>query len=244
MGFSHIVLAFCFIFFCKRKLSNGKNMFDCLTGLLMVGLVLFTQSNALAQTLTQTVDIEGFGADNGGADMAIGDLDLIAEITFMLPAITSFDSISLELAHTFGSDVQIELVDPTSATTVIIVGQGEVDPVGAPHDDGSDLGDTMGNPGLLANVVNYELVATASPLFMDHSGGDVLAAGIYGADAWVTGVFAAGNWTVRILDAWDTGDTGSIGDVSVSFTPVPEPGTIALAVLAMGSVLGLRRRRS
>jgi len=232
----------------------GKICFSCL---LAVGLMAFVQSSAIAatglgpHTQTQTVDIEGFGADDGGTVASFGDLDLIAEVTFTLPAILSFDSIGLQLAHTYGSDVQIELVDSGGATTVIIVGQSAQAP--ATHDDGTDLGDVMGNPGLLANVADYELVAPPAgtlpdfPLptsFMDHESGGVLAAGTYDADAWVTGGFAAGVWTVRILDAWDTGDTGSIGDVSVSFTAIPEPGTIALAVLAMGSALGLRRRNS
>jgi len=216
----------------------------CFSGLLVVGLMACAQSDAVAQTqtITEVVGIEGFGADDGGPIGSFGDLDLIAEVTFTLPAINSFDSIGLQLAHTYGSDVQIELVDSGGATTVIIIGQGEAAPF--THDDGTDLGDTAGNAALLANVVDYELVATAGTLFMDHTGGGVLAAGTYGADAWVTGGFAAGDWTVRVLDAWDTGDTGSLGEVSATFTLVPEPGTIALAVLAMGSILGLRRRNS
>jgi len=228
--------------------------------LMMAGLVVVAPSGAFAGTVTATVGLEGFGATvaNGGT---IGDTGgngnegaEYASVTLSLPEIASLDSMVIQLAHQYASDVGIVIEDPNGGSTVVVVGDaagawpaspvaGVVYPFGGGHDDNTDLGDGLGYD--LANVVDYTLDPTAADPFMDHFGGGVLAAGSYNPDAWVpAGPFPAGDWTVRVWDTWDVFDRGSIGDVSLNYTAIPEPSAIALAVLAMGSVLGLRRRNS
>ncbi len=210
------------------------------TGFLMVALAASAQSIAMAATMTQTVNAT-FGAGDPGGDGDLGS-EFFA-LTFSLPAISSFDSIGLQLAHGYGSDVEIQLDAPgVAGSLMVVVGDDPI--VGNGHDDDTMLGDGAGI--LVANVVDYTLDPTASGPFMDHVFGGVLASGSYTPDAWVAGAFPAGDWVVRIWDTWDANDPGAVGDVSVSYTvaPVPEPTSIGLAVLAMGGILGLWRRNS
>ncbi len=211
----------------------------CMTSFLMVALATCATSTALAVTMTQTVNAT-FGAGDPGADGDLGS-EFFA-LTFSLPAIASFDSIGLQLAHGYGSDVEIRLDAPgVPGSLVVVVGDDPI--VGNGHDDDTMLGDGAGV--LVANVVDYTLDPTAGGPFMDHVFGGVLASGSYTPDAWVAaGAFPAGDWVVRIWDTWDANDPGAVGDVSVSYTVVPEPASIGLAVLAMGGILGLRRRNS
>ena len=207
----------------------------CITSILMVALAMSAQTTAYADLMTQTVN-GTFGDGDPGGDGDTGS-EFFA-LTFSLPAISSFDSIGLQLAHNYGSDVEIRLDDPNGGSTVVVVGD---DPNGANgHDDDTMLGD--GGGVLLANVVDYTLDPAASGPFMDHVFGGVLASGSYTPDAWVSGAFPAGDWVVRIWDTWDANDPGAVGDVSVSYTAVPEPTSFALAALAMGSILAMRKR--
>ncbi len=165
------------------------------------------------ETVSQSVNaVFGSGdPDNSGGASA----SLYETVTFSLPEIFSLNSIGLQLAHDYGSDVEIRLVDPNGNTTVIIVGDDAPGGTNG-HDDNTKLGDGNGNG--LANVVDYTLDPTAGSPFMDHVAGGLLPSGTYSTDAWANGSFSAGDWTVEIWDTWDANDPGAIGDVSLTYT--------------------------
>ncbi len=158
--------------------------------------------------------------------------------TFSLPAITSLDSIDIDLAHLYGSDVELRLVDTNGGTTVIVEGDDAPNSTNG-QDDFTQLGDGGGITA--ANVRTYTLVDSPTPIFPDASGG-ALAAGTYGTDGWSTGSFPAGTWTLEIWDTWSGNDGGYVGDVTLNFTAIPEPTSFALAALAMSSILAMRKR--
>ncbi len=178
--------------------------------------VVIDPPGPVTETMTQAVNIQGFGGNPNQDANAQGTPILVTEVVFALPEIDSFHSIGLQLAHSYSSDIQIEIDDPTGATTVVVLGVNEsMLNGGLGTDDSTGLGD--GNGTNLANVLDYVIDPTASEDFKDGANGGFLNAGSYAGDDWVSGSFAAGNWTVRIIDAWDENDPGSVGDVSVSY---------------------------
>ena len=175
------------------------------------------------ETLTQSVDIQGFGGNPNSDANSQGTPILVAEVVFSLPAIDSFHSIGLQLAHSYSSDIQIEIDDPTGATTVVVLGVNQsMLNAGQGTDDSTGLGD--GNGTNLSNVRDYVIDPTASEAFKDGANGGFLSGGSYSGDDWVSGGFDAGDWTVRIIDEWDENDLGSLGDVSVSYVLPSQPG--------------------
>ena len=206
----------------------------CMSSFSMVALAMITTSIVHAGSITHTVDAT-FG--DGDPDANGASASLYETVMFALPAISSLDSVGIQLAHAYGSDVELHLWYGTDPATVIIIGDDAPDGLNG-QDDSTQLGDGAGVG--VANVVEYTLVETGGS-FPDGSGG-VLASGTYGTDAWPAGSFPAGNWTLQVWDTWDANDPGAVGDVTLNYTAVPEPGTIGLAVLAMGGIFGLRRR--
>ena len=185
--------------------------------------VIVDPSGPTIETLTQTVDIQGFGGNPNLDPNGQGTPILVAEVVFALPAIDSLHSIGLQLAHSYSSDIQIEIDDPTGATTIVVQGVNEsMLNSGQGTDDSTGLGD--GNGTNLTNVRDYVIDPTASEDFKDGANGGFLGAGSYEGDDWVSGSFDAGNWTIRIIDEWDENDPGSIGDVSISYVLPVLPG--------------------
>ncbi len=100
-----------------------------------------------------------------------------------------------------------------------------------------DLGLVAGNGGL-ANVGVYTFTGAGSSTWIaPHS-----LPGNYNAATWTSGPIAAGDWTLTVNDSVG-GDGGAVGNLSVTYTAVPEPASSALLLSAV-SLLAWRRRRA
>ncbi len=165
---------------------------QCAFGFLLMGLVLLGSSTALAQSVTVTADIENFGAASGDPEVFIGTVQN-AEVTLNLPEITSLDTIDLELAHAYLSDLEFKVTDPNGIEHILIIYEDEIIASGV-HDDRTPLGDatvlnsqnTGDVPILLSQTALYTLDPTASAPLNDHFGppnfsdpNGALAAGTY-----------------------------------------------------------------
>ncbi len=214
--------------------------------LIALALVACSVASLRADIVTQSVNIEAFGESGSDASLP----ELVASLNFTLPDIASFDSVGIQLAHSYGSDITLELIAPTGAIYMIAEGQG----AGAsPHNGGFDS-DELGNGGgfLLANIVDYTIVENGTAGTNWLAGGTPLAAGTYaqrlaGSESWAIGSFLAGDWTLNLYDSWSTVDAGSVGNVSLGFTAnsIPEPSTLGgLSIACMALFFTRRRRRS
>ena len=156
------------------------------------------------------------------------------QFDFSLGEISSIDAITVELATTYIADFEIGLTNDQGQTYVLLQdtqangGQNSV-----------DLGMTPGD-GSLSNVASYRFVASGTDV--DTLSESDLAGGFDGltARSWSTGGSAASDWRfVWNDDAFQ--DASAVGSVSIEYTAIPSPGTIALAGLAF--LAGPRRRR-
>ncbi|MCA9290757.1 MAG: hypothetical protein KDA25_06490 [Phycisphaerales bacterium] len=152
--------------------------------------------------------------------------------TFALGAVASIDSIAIDIAHTWGGDLEIVLTAPNADTFILMF--DDVDQGGSGN---FDMGLAAGS-GALANAATYTFVQSGGLTVFDDSSG-FAPGGTYDANSWSTGGWAAGDWTLSIFDDAG-GDVTSIGKVSIAYT-VPAPGAIALLGIA-GMVRGRRRR--
>ena len=207
---------------------------------LLIAAVALTAGTAYADSYTYSAKIAPFGMDGGG-DGSSTTPSLVVDHTFALPDIVSLDSIMFQLSHDYLSDLHIELTDPNGVTYIIAQGNGPSGgPFGGNTFDGSHLGD--GTPSLDA-VLDYYFVESGGNTWNDGMNpGVIMSSGNYNALNWVSGSFAAGDWNIKLWDAWDTADGGAIGDIVVYYTPVPAPG--ALALLGLAGLAGSRRRRA
>lgn len=185
--------------------------------ILTVAAILATAGAATAQSETFVLDIEGFG----------GSAEVLLDTTFDLPAIDSIDSVVIDIAHSWASDIDLTLMSPGGMMFDIT------------SDNGSGV--LLGDGGsLLAGVGRYEFVpAAGNGTWNDFGFGDSAPAGTYDAEAWVDGPFAAGTWSIFLADDAG-GDDGAVGSVVVNYT-IPAPG--ALALLGLGGLAAVRRRR-
>ena len=213
--------------------------------LLTIAVAMVITAPARADTITTTVDIENFGIDGGG-DGSPATPSLIASVGFILPDIDSLDAVGAQLSHAYGSDVTIELIAPTTTTYLIVEGQGSGASPFQGGFDSDDLGD--GGGFALANIVDYVIVPAGLTGTNWLNNGSPLPSGTYdqrlvGSESWATGPFAAGTWTLNIYDAWDTADGGSLGDVSLTFSPtaIPEQSSLVLLGLVMIGLIASRR---
>ena len=154
----------------------------CAFGFLLLGFVIIGSQNAHSASQTIVADIENFGAGDGDPSIFAGTANE-AVVTLTLPAITSFDTIDLELAHAYGSDIEFRLQPPGGGDEIILVaGEFEVPGTGA-HDDATPFGfnggvddpETVRNSQdvgdkavLLSQTVLYTLDPTANVLLHDH----------------------------------------------------------------------------
>ncbi|MEM7228811.1 MAG: hypothetical protein AAF432_08350 [Planctomycetota bacterium] len=209
------------------------------TTILSVALIGLLGTAAQAGMTTFTADIENFGASD--PDGVASSPEVIFETTFALGAIDSIDGFSVDLAHSFLSDMDMRLIAPDGAEFIFAVGQaGGAFPDFSGGFDGADLGD---GGSLLAGVATYNF-AEAGDAWNDANGVTVpTAGGTFAAVQWQSGGWAAGDWTLTIIDAWDSLDDGALGSMTVSYTDaIPTPG--ALAMLGMAGLAGRRRRRA
>lgn len=151
-------------------------------------------------------------------------------IDFDFPSdVDSIESISIDLSHTFQSDLTFNVSGPGGFYSLT---EGQTGAAGG----GSDLGiNGTGTPG---DEATYTFVETGGG---DNATGYGLGGATVNALAWGTGG-AADGWNISFVDDFG-GDGGSITNVTIDFTSaVPEPAS-ALALLGLGSVVALRRRR-
>lgn len=138
------------------------------------------------------------------------DSGIVSDETFALGDVNSIDSVSIDIAHTFGGDLEIVLTAPDGTPYSLMF--DEVDQTGSGN---FDMGLAAGNP-TLANVDTYTFVESGGSAVYDDSAGWV-AGGVFNADGWGGGGHAAGDWTLVIND--DAGGDGtSIGSVTINYT--------------------------
>jgi subtilisin-like proprotein convertase family protein len=148
-----------------------------------------------------------------------------------LPGVATIDSISLDIAHTWGNDLLITLTSPTG--DVFDLMNDEVDQGGSGN---FDMG-LIAADGSLANVATYNFVEAGGLDVWDDTSG-VAPGGTYNANSWASTGWDAGDWTLSVSDLVG-GDGGAIGNVTIMYT-IPAPG--ALALLGLAGLAGRRRR--
>ncbi len=202
-----------------------------------VGIALLGSSVAMAGSTSFSPNLENIGGDDPDGSGGATPTE-IWSMTFALPALSSIDGASFELAHSFLSDMHLTLTGPGGEEFIFARGrslQNEA-PYNAPF-DGSALGDGGSS---LAGVANYNFAETGDVWNDDENDPDPTPDGTFASVEWVAGGFAAGDWTISIVDAWDSIDDGAIGTVSVHWTEIPAPGAVAL--LGLGGLVARRRR--
>lgn len=176
------------------------------------------------QSITGTVNI-AWPADPGTTAPIIATLDL--------PEVLSIKSITIQLAHTWGNDLDIYVDAPGFGlfdfdlmfVETAIGGSGNF-----------DLG-VVANNSTLANVADYTWVgAGPNNWIAPHS-----PSGTYNANSWINGPIGAGTYTLHIGDTIG-GDGGAVGTWTIVYNPIPGPG--ALALLGLAGLVGTRRRRA
>ena len=152
-------------------------------------------------------------------------------IDFDFPAdVVSIESISIDISHTFQSDLSFDVTGPGGAYDLLTSQTGM-------SGGGADLGvNGTGTPG---DEATYTFVESGGIL---QGTGFGLGGATVNALGWGAGGDGDG-WNVTIVDDF-AGDGGSVSNVTIEFTSaaIPEP-TSALALLGLGSVVALRRRR-
>ncbi len=173
-------------------------------------------------------------ADTVTVDYNVDSIDsgTVVSDTIALPDVLSIDSITIDIAHTWGGDLEITLTSPTGDVFNLMF--DDVDQSGSGN---FDMGQVAGSGGI-NNVAPYEFVESGGLPVFDDSVGGVAPAGTYNANAWASGGWAAGDWTLLINDDAG-GDPTSIGSVTIAYT-IPAPG--ALALLGLAGLAGRRRR--
>jgi hypothetical protein len=207
---------------------------------LAIGLlpVLALSSGAHADTKTVVANIDNWGwmdLDNNSASV-----ELVFEETFALPNVASISSVMFELAHPRLDHLHLTLTSPTN--DVFVFTRGRSNDLIAPYDGAFDRSGLGANPdaaGVLADVRPYFFVASGLAFKDGNDLPDPPIGGSFTSVAWHPGPWGAGNWTIRVEDAWDTIAAGALGEMQIDYR-IPSPGTLAL----LGVVpLALRRRR-
>ncbi len=204
--------------------------------LVAAGLAAAVSAACAADVITFDANVADFGA--GDPDGNGVSPEVVFETSFALPAIESIDLFTIDLAHSFLSDMDLRLVGPGGEEFVFALGQSSGS---FPEFDGgfdaSDLGDGGSS---LDGLATYSFAELGDVWNDGANAGDPAPGGTFGSVAWVSGPFAAGDWTLRVTDVWDTSDDGALGSLSVAYT-IPGPG--ALALLGLGACAGGSRRR-
>ena len=193
----------------------------------------FSLAMAAAVLMTTSANADTFTID---ANVDTLDNTTIFTDSFDLGNVESINSISVDLAHTWGGDIVATLTNDANGTTYELL-NGDLDAGGS---NNFDLGIVAEDPSL-ANVATYTFVDIGQGLAdLDDSSG-VVPGGTYDANIWGGG--GSGLWTLFIDDTVG-GDPTSVGSITIDFNTVaiPEP-TSALVVLGLAGIAGIRRRR-
>jgi hypothetical protein len=153
--------------------------------------------------------------------------------TFTLGPVQSVDEICLDISHTWSGDLDIWVNAPGYGTFDFDLMLNET----AGVTGNFDLGLLPGS-GALANVATYVFSGVGPNNWVaPHS-----VAGNYNANAWQSGPFAAGVWSLQVFDNVN-GEGGSIGNLRIKYTPVPEPSSLGLLLIGLAMFRGRRRSR-
>jgi len=153
----------------------------------------------------------------------------VIDFDFGLGNVASIDSLTITLAHSWASDIELFLTASDASVFTM------TDDLGT----GVDLGD---GGSTLPGVGTYTFVASsANGNWGDIPAFDVAPSGEYQALNWASGPFAAGTWNITLNDDAG-GDDGAVGSVTINYTAVPAPASVAL--LGLGGFAATRRRRA
>jgi len=153
-------------------------------------------------------------------------------VNFALPAVASIDSITVDLAHTWGADIDLS-VSGTNGSSFVLLNNNTMSGGSGNWDAGLVAGNST-----LGNVAPYEFQQTGTAF------SSLTQAMILGgesdiqAQSWTAGPLAAATYTVTYDDQVG-GDGGSVGNVTIVYT-VPAPG--AMALLGLAGLTSRRRR--
>ena len=192
------------------------------TALAMAAALLMTTS---ANADTFTIDANVDSIDSG----------LVFESTFDLGDVESIKSISVDLAHTWGGDIEMTLTNVASGDVYELM----FDDVDVSGSGNFDMGVVAGDASL-GNVDTYTFVAPGGG--MADWADDFAPGGTYDANIWGGG--GSGDWVFTLNDD-AAGDPTSVGSIVIDFNPstvIPEPTTFAVLV-GMAGVAAVRRRR-
>ena len=185
---------------------------------LALAIAVLTAGIAKADTYTHDADLEGWGGTSGN----------VVTHVFALGAVSSIDSVNIELAHSWASDIDFSLIAPN----------GDI------FDFSSDNGPALllGDGGsLLVGTSFYEFLESGA-VDGDSTGWGDDGGGSYNAEVWHSTGWAAGDWTL-VLDDDAGGDDGAVGQINVNYTSaIPEPASAAF-LLGLSGLVVLRRRR-
>ncbi len=174
---------------------------------------------ANARVYTHIANIENFGAV----------AENVIDHDFTLGAIASVDSVVIDLAHSWASDIELFLTAPDGSVFTLVNDNGF----------GSNLGD---GGSLLGGVATYTFVAGGTGKSWDDfiAHGMIIPSDTYDSQTWHTGPFAAGTWNLTLNDDAN-GDDGAVASIVVNYI-IPAPGS--LAILCLGGLALARRRRA
>jgi MYXO-CTERM domain-containing protein len=193
----------------------------------------------------------------GGAGGAIPDNSpagvsgLLTATNVGSPTISSFNSLTIRMGHTWAGDLVITLTSPAGTTADVIVRSGVTTATGFGNSGNFGSSSSSTAPGLAdyTFVIGGGALTAVSGLIpagtygtFSAANGTVVAPGATGLSfAAFNGENLNGNWTLTARDL-AAGDTGTIDSWSMDITSVPTPG--ALALVGLGGLVAARRRRA
>jgi subtilisin-like proprotein convertase family protein len=191
-----------------------------------------------SQTLTSTFgDTLIPDAQSAGIALSIGSA----------PAMSTLESVRVQLSHEWLGDLTVRLMPPGGATLTLL---NRVR-VGAMAPDGSSaiLGEfvAVDNTFHLAPA-SYTFAAAGLDLasqarIVEPIIPPLIPTGpVYAAQSWISGPFAAGDWTIILADS-SAMSGGLIRSVQLAYTTVPEPGVMRLLLAAALAIFGAAQCR-
>lgn len=159
-----------------------------------------------------------------------------------LPDMDGLHSVEIGLAHQYANDLWIGLLAPNGDLFELT---REAFTAGA-------IGLSTGSP-TLANVAVYVFQETGNSFAWGANVGGLFPSsnGPFTARAWFTGPYAAGTWTLSIIDTFPSVDFGAVGSVTFNYftgsgpggpVAVPTPATLTLLGSALLLLVASRRR--